>query len=1414
MTKVDFHAIRPIRGTSHSGFEELCCQLACHEPPTAGSRFIRNGTPDGGVEAFRIFANGTERGWQAKYFFEVGDSQWQQMDESVATAIEKVVASRRADFRTKYTKSFSQSAKGTLSSDSLKLIDSLRASGRRILDLLESFDDILQIRGRPGDLATTIDEAIEACWRLNSSLTREGAIDEPVAENGAGRRDRNRYYGELRSLEELRDCLHNLSTWVTDHSVDLASRPAILLTGPAGNGKTHLFCDIARRRVEEGLPSLVLLGEQMGEGNVWDHLRGRLGLVCSRDVLLGALDSAAEAADCRAVIFIDAINEATEVKWQAELPSMLTVVARYWRVAIAVSCRTTYVDLLVRSDLYPGRIDRIEHDGFASRLFEALTAFCRHYGIESLNTPPLNPEFENPLFLKLFCKGLHARGLTRPPRGHHGLQHIFSFYIDAVDKKLSSPSELDYPESDRLVHRSMDAFADVLFDDRKTAVSRDRAKRMLEEIRPTPPGAGYSQSLLKRLIAEGLLADDVHYPRSGHDPIPIIRFGYERFLDFQIARRLVERSVVGFDGEASIETGSPLGLFFGKKSTLQRNGGILAALIVLVPEIVGTELSTLWPEIADSESYKQAFIEALPWREAGHLTPAAFDFVDEIIEQGEHASERHSSSDPLLEKIIQVAAQPGHPMNADWLHGRFSRMTMPERDLIWSTFLHRSWQKQEWSGSSPIPRLLEWAWPPNAEDVDPWAGFDDDVIRLAGIILAWCFASSDRYLRDRATKGFVSIFRSRLSLVAGIMDDFRDVDDPYVHERIMCAAYGCVMRSDDPRGSFSLAGYVYNRVFAGGSPPSHLLARDYARGIVEYALWIGMEANFDVAKIRPPYQSEPIDEDVPSWEETKAETLGKGYEGITLSLMPNFGDFSRYVIGSDSVSGINGWSAEPDPYKQVRAIEREKVELPDRLERLWACITIVENMESRISWYTDPDEERVDREPKANDSFKTTNGDDWVGKWREERDQLMASATQEDLKMIEHNADVECRRRIALDEAEEQFTKKGGSDFPCRWIAERVIELGWTPERFGEFDHEINRNDYRSAKKAERIGKKYQWIAYQELLARTTDHKPYHHDHYDRSYQYDGTWQLSVRDIDPSFLIKTKKLESLPTNTWWSPLDDPIADASALDDEAWLIDPESVPDFNSILEVRKTANSKPMFNLSMFLKWKESDEKVSLKYGAPSRRLTFSLYSFIVTKSDIPELVKFAGSEWGSIDLSERDFHYRFLGEFPWAPSFGDFDDLPLTGKGDPRSDVETQRRSLGDSAAMVAHTVMRYAQGSNDFDCSQEEAISGNTPSVWLARRMGLRWARNRFRFMNATGEVVCFDPSHEEPGPDGFVIDSDELAGYLKKSKMTLAWFIVGEKLLMEKDGGPRDDREKPCITVFRRMYPTFRTSRRRYL
>lgn len=89
MLSVDFRTIRPLHHSQNSGFEELCCQIAAREEVPQGSRFVRNGTPDGGVEGYWRFPDGSEHGWQAKLFFDIGPSQWQQLDKSVATALEK-----------------------------------------------------------------------------------------------------------------------------------------------------------------------------------------------------------------------------------------------------------------------------------------------------------------------------------------------------------------------------------------------------------------------------------------------------------------------------------------------------------------------------------------------------------------------------------------------------------------------------------------------------------------------------------------------------------------------------------------------------------------------------------------------------------------------------------------------------------------------------------------------------------------------------------------------------------------------------------------------------------------------------------------------------------------------------------------------------------------------------------------------------------------------------------------------------------------------------------------------------------------------------------------------------------------------------------------------------------------------------
>ena len=84
---IDWNTLREPKKES---FEELCCQLAMREPVDTGSRFVRRGTPDSGIECYWQRPDGSKVGWQAKFFLtSLSDSQWSQLDSSVKTALAK-----------------------------------------------------------------------------------------------------------------------------------------------------------------------------------------------------------------------------------------------------------------------------------------------------------------------------------------------------------------------------------------------------------------------------------------------------------------------------------------------------------------------------------------------------------------------------------------------------------------------------------------------------------------------------------------------------------------------------------------------------------------------------------------------------------------------------------------------------------------------------------------------------------------------------------------------------------------------------------------------------------------------------------------------------------------------------------------------------------------------------------------------------------------------------------------------------------------------------------------------------------------------------------------------------------------------------------------------------------------------------
>ena len=89
--EIDFREIRAHEGDKRKGFEELICQLARREKVRGGQEFrrVEGSGGDAGTEAYRILEDGSEYGYQAKYFLASKDIDWAQLDDSVKTALEQ-----------------------------------------------------------------------------------------------------------------------------------------------------------------------------------------------------------------------------------------------------------------------------------------------------------------------------------------------------------------------------------------------------------------------------------------------------------------------------------------------------------------------------------------------------------------------------------------------------------------------------------------------------------------------------------------------------------------------------------------------------------------------------------------------------------------------------------------------------------------------------------------------------------------------------------------------------------------------------------------------------------------------------------------------------------------------------------------------------------------------------------------------------------------------------------------------------------------------------------------------------------------------------------------------------------------------------------------------------------------------------
>jgi hypothetical protein len=169
------------------------------------------------------------------------------------------------------------------------------------------------------------------------------------------------------------------------------------------------------------------------------------------------------------------------------------------------------------------------------------------------------------------------------------------------------------------------------------------------------------------------------------------------------------------------------------------------------------------------------------------------------------------------------------------------------------------------------------------------------------------------------------------------------------------------------------------------------------------------------------------------------------------------------------------------------------------------------------------------------------------------------------------------------------------------------------------------------------------------------------------------------------------------------------------------------------------------------------------------RETWFRLNCLVVRKEDEKKLLR---------DLSKKTLtdpdclpHIElhgdsFLGEYPWHPSVHEFGDWTVPGE-------------WRAPAVPTRATVAEYMRERGGYDYSLDETVQIELPAPWLAKALGIRLSDGRkLNYAGANGDVVFYDPSVCEVGPQAALVDRTAFLAMLEREKLAAVWVIAGEK------------------------------------
>lgn len=642
------------------------------------------------------------------------------------------------------------------------------------------------------------------------------------------------------------------------------SSQVFILHGQGGCGKSHLLAKLAETRLSSCLPTLLFLGKLITDTKTpFSQILSILDVHCTKERFLQALDEYGKTHG-RVLVIVDGINEGKGLSlWRSHLLSFINEFKPYKNISLILSVRVNsdgnWFSRFIKEQQFPA----YKHTGFENNTAGAVEYMFRSFNVPLPSWPLFQREFTNPLLLTLYCR-THSGEKASPK--FEGRLEIIQNYVKHFNERLSGL--FLYSAQAPVLQCSLASIGETLaYSKNHWFLSREIVLGLFDKTQGMPENRG---AFLDALVDEGILNEYVYEEKTTYS------FGYETIGAYLIGDALAQNAP--FD--QLIDNSEP----------------ILEALTDLIPQHRNKEFFELSSGELDFSDYLiELFIKGIACRSS--LTPSGTAFIKDLQDKGDYQT--------IIFIIINNPFRTDLPLSVNTLDDLLSSLSMAKRDAIWTQVISDFSDFYE-----PLLLLSQWCWSASPSML---SNISQDSKKNVAHLLAWTLSSTYNELRDKASRALINILRNDQCLLLDLLERFGRVNDPYISERIYAVAFGCCTGNARVDYVTLVAQSVYDMVFAAGTPPEHILIRDYAKCIVDYAIYLGCNLNYSPDLVAPPFCNEKKNVYVATNEIQKYRIEYR--EGVDKKLMiaqnnildsmcteyssrGMYGDFGRYVFQS------------------------------------------------------------------------------------------------------------------------------------------------------------------------------------------------------------------------------------------------------------------------------------------------------------------------------------------------------------------------------------------------------------------------------------------------------------------------------------------------------------------------------------